>query len=91
MFAAAAGCSSAACLRNSDARTRLLQLQGTPNANGPYVTGPVVDGTIVPILPETAWTTGAYHHMPILGGTTKDELTFGLAIGESSRVRPRWR
>ena len=32
--------------------------------------------------PETAWTTGAYHHMPILGGTTRDELTFGLAINE---------
>jgi len=80
-FAAAAGCSSAACLRNLSAE-RILQLQGTPNANGPYVTGAIVDGTTVPMLPETAWTTGAYHHMPILGGTTKDELTFGLAIGE---------
>ena len=41
-----------------------------------------MDGTIVPIPPETAWSTGAYHHMPILGGTTKDELTSGLAITE---------
>ncbi len=80
-FAAAAGCSNAACLRNLTAE-RILQLQGTPNANGPYVTGPIVDGTIVPMPPETAWTTGAYHHMPILGGTTRDELTFGLAITE---------
>ncbi len=80
-FAAAAGCSNAACLRNLSAE-RILQLQGTPNANGPYVTGAIVDGTIVPMPPETAWTNGAYHHMPILGGTTKDELTFGLAIAE---------
>jgi para-nitrobenzyl esterase len=80
-FATAAGCSNAACLRNLTAE-RILQLQGTPNANGPYVTGPIVDGTIVPMPPETAWTTGAYHHMPILGGTTRDELTFGLAINE---------
>ncbi len=80
-FAAAAGCSNAACLRNLST-ARILQLQGTPNASGPYVTGPIVDGTIVPVFPETAWTTGAYHHMPILGGTTKDELTFGLAISE---------
>ena len=35
-----------------------------------------------PSQPETAWTTGAYHHMPILGGTTKDEGTFGLSITE---------
>jgi para-nitrobenzyl esterase len=80
-FAAAAGCSNAKCLRSLSAE-RILQLQGTPNANGPYVAGPVVDGTIVPVPPETAWTTGAYNHMPILGGTTKDELTFGLAITE---------
>jgi para-nitrobenzyl esterase len=83
-FAAAAGCSDAACLRNLSA-ARILQLQGTANANGPYVFGGgIVDGTIVPVLPETAWTTGAYHHMPILGGTTKDDGggNFGLSIAE---------
>ena len=37
-FAAAANCSSSACLRGLSAE-RILQLQGTPNANGPYVTG----------------------------------------------------
>src|SRR5262245_16694708 len=35
-FAAAAGCSDAACLRALSAE-RILQLQGTPNANGPFV------------------------------------------------------
>jgi para-nitrobenzyl esterase len=83
-FAAAAGCSNSACLRGLSA-ARILQLQGTPNANGPYVFGGgIVDGTIVPVLPETAWTTGAYQHMPILGGTTKDDGGggFGLGIAE---------
>ena len=80
-FAAAAGCSSASCLRNLSAK-RILQLQGTPNASTAFVAGPLVDGSIVPVPPETAWTTGAYNHMPILGGTTKDELTFSLAINE---------
>ena len=72
-FAAAAGCSDAACLR-SLSTARILQLSGTPNANGPYITGgAIVDGTIVPTLPETAWTTGAYNKMPVLGGSTKDD------------------
>jgi para-nitrobenzyl esterase len=83
-FATAAGCSDAACLRALSAE-RILQLQGTPNANGPFVFGgAIVDGTIVPVLPETAWTTGAYRHMPMLGGTTKDDGggNFGLGIAE---------
>ncbi len=72
-FAAAAGCSDAACLRNLSTE-RILQLSGTPNANGPYITSHfIVDGTIVRTLPETAWTTGAYNKTPILGGTTKDD------------------
>jgi para-nitrobenzyl esterase len=83
-FAAAAGCSDAACLRGLSTE-RILQLQGTANANGPFVFGgAIVDGTIVPVLPETAWTTGAYRHMPMLGGTTKDDGggNFGLSIAE---------
>jgi para-nitrobenzyl esterase len=81
-FAAAAGCTgSAACLRALTA-ARILQLQGTPNANGPYVTGPFVDGTIIPIQPETAWSTGNFHHMPIMGGAVKEESNFGESIRE---------
>lgn len=78
-FAAAADCSDAACLRSLSAE-RILQLQGTPNANGPYVTGPFVDGTIIPVQPEVAWSNGQYHHMPIMGGATKEESTFGESI-----------
>jgi para-nitrobenzyl esterase len=78
-FAAAAGCSNAACLRALSAE-RILQLQGTPNANGSFVfSGAIVDGTIVPVLPKTAWTTGAYQHMPMLGGTTKDDKLWAPA------------
>jgi para-nitrobenzyl esterase len=78
-FAAAAGCSDAKCLRELSA-ARILQLQGTPNANGAYVTGPFVDGTVIPVQPEVAWSNGQYNKMPIMGGATKEESTFGESI-----------
>lgn len=81
-FARAAGCSTAQELRNLSV-ARILQLQGTHNALGPYLSpNPIVDGTVVPVMPETAWSTGGYHHMPILGGTVKDEANFQLAAAE---------
>jgi para-nitrobenzyl esterase len=80
-FAAAAGCSSSACLRDLTA-ARILQLQGTPNANSPYVTGPFVDGTIIPIQPQVAWSSGQYNKMPIMGGAVKEESLFGESIRE---------
>lgn len=87
-FAAAAGCSNAACLRRLSA-ARVLQLEGAANASGPYIIGPFVDGTIIPIQPETAWTTGRYNHMPIMGGATEDEALFSLAITEYFSGRRR--
>lgn len=87
-FAAAAGCSTSACLRSLSA-ARILELQGTakgnlidPTIKLTYTVGPFVDGTIIPHQPETAWTTGQYNHMPTLGGSVKDEGNFGLAIAE---------
>ena len=86
-FAMAAGCGSgsdaatASCLRALSA-SRILQLQGTANANGPYVTGPMVDGSIVPVTPVTAWTTGRFNHMPIMGGNVQDEQNFFLGNTE---------
>src|SRR5262249_20881568 len=86
-FAVAAGCpgsgpSTAACLRNLSA-ARILQLAGTPNASGPYQgSGVFVDGTIIPVTPVTAWTTGHYNHVPIMGGSVKDEGNFGISITE---------
>jgi len=78
-FAEAAGCSDAKCLRELSS-ARILQLQGTPNANGPYVTGPFVDGTVIPLQAAVAWSTGQYHKMPIMGGATREESTFGESI-----------
>jgi len=85
-FAQAAGCpgdgaSAAACLRKMSVQ-KVLQLQGTANANGPYVTGPMVDGTVIPITPEQAWTTGRFNRMPVMGGNTRDERTFSSGITE---------
>ena len=86
-FAAAAGCGTdaspgtAECLRKLTT-AQILQLQGTPNANGPYVTGPMLDGTIMPITPVTAWTTGKFNKMPIMGGNVQDEANFGIGITE---------
>jgi para-nitrobenzyl esterase len=85
-FASAAGCpgsdaSAAACLRALSA-AQILQLQGTANANGPYVTGPVVDGSVIPITPITAWTTGQFNHMPVMGGNVQDEGNFGIGNTE---------
>jgi para-nitrobenzyl esterase len=86
-FGKAAGCGAGAdaatadCLRALSA-SRILQLQGTAGANGPYVTGPMVDGSLVPITPNTAWTTGKFNHMPIMAGNVQDEATFGIGITE---------
>jgi para-nitrobenzyl esterase len=85
-FADAAGCpgqdaQTAACLRELST-AEVLQLQGTANANGPYVTGPMVDGIIVPTTPITAWTTGQFNHMPIMGGNVQDEANFGIGNTE---------
>ena len=86
-FAAAAGCGTDAspgtadCLRKLTT-AQILQLQGTPNANGPYVTGPMLDGTIMPVTPVTAWKMGQFNKMPIMGGNVQDEANFGIGITE---------
>jgi para-nitrobenzyl esterase len=86
-FGMAAGCGSgadaatSACLRALSV-SRILQLQGTANGNGPYVTGPMVDGAIVPISPNAAWTAGRFNRMPIMAGNVQDEQTFGIGITE---------
>jgi para-nitrobenzyl esterase len=79
-------CSTSACLRSMSA-ARILQLQGTPNANAidptlnqTYIAGPMVDGTIIPVQAIVAWNTGAYNKMPILAGRVRDESTFGQSI-----------
>jgi para-nitrobenzyl esterase len=85
-FAAAAGCNgtgadAAACLRGLSAQ-EVLALQGTANANGPYVTGPMVDGTVIPLSPREAWSSGRFNRVPVMGGNVKDEANFGIGITE---------
>ena len=80
-FAAAAGCTDAACLRNLST-ARILQLEGTPNATSAYAQQVFPDGTIVPVQPGVAWKTGQFQHMPIMAGFVHDENNFGLSIAE---------
>lgn len=91
-FANAAGCpgsgaEAAACLRALTPQ-QVLGLQGTANANGPYVNGPMVDGTIIPLSPEQAWTSGNFNRVPVIGGNTKDEATFGIGITQYFSGKP---
>jgi para-nitrobenzyl esterase len=86
-FATAAGCGGdataavATCLRALTVQ-KILSLQGTAAANGPYVNGLMVDGTILPIPGDTAWTTGKFNHMPIMNGSVADEGAFSASINE---------
>ena len=86
-FAAAAGCGEeaggavATCLRALSVR-KILSLQGTAAANGPYVTGLLVDGKVLPIPGDTAWTSGKFNRMPIMNGGVSDEGAFSASIEE---------
>jgi para-nitrobenzyl esterase len=80
-FNIAANCSTAACLRGLSTE-RILQLQGTPNANSLLAQQVFPDGTIVPLQPGDAWSTGRFSHMPIMAGLVHDEGNFGLSITE---------
>ena len=90
-FSVAAGCGSgsdsatAACLRALPV-SQILALQGDPNQASPnpayFTTGLIVDGTVIPMLPTDAWTSGQFNHMPIMNGTTEDEGAFTAMINE---------
>jgi para-nitrobenzyl esterase len=86
-FAAAAGCgeevngAAAECLRRLSA-SKILSLQGTAAANGPFVNGLLVDGKVLPIPADTAWATGKFNHMPIMNGSVADEGAFNASIDE---------
>jgi len=86
-FAKAADCgvdaspATAACLRKLTT-AQILQLEGTPSAPRAFLTGAMLDGTIMPIRPIEAWSTGKFNKTPILSGTVQDEANFGIGIGE---------
>jgi para-nitrobenzyl esterase len=86
-FAKAAGCGSdaarqtATCLRALSVE-KILSLQGTAAANGPYVNGLMLDGTVLPISGDAAWSTGKFNRMPIMNGAVADEGAFAASIDE---------
>lgn len=87
-FVAAAGCDkakdAAACLRALPA-SRIAALAGTASANGPFITGPYVDGTVIPQQTIDAITTGAINKVPVMIGTTHDEGNFNIGIAQYFR------
>lgn len=93
-FAGAAGCGSksgaaqAQCLRALPA-SQVEALAGTASGASSYVIGAIVDGTVIPIQPVEAWTTGKFTHMPLINGNVEDEQNFTLAIQEYFSGPPR--
>ena len=86
-FATAAGCgkktgaAQAMCLRNLPA-AQVEALAGTASAASAYVLGPMLDGTVLPVQPGTAWASGQFTHVPLMNGNVQDEENFTLAISE---------
>jgi para-nitrobenzyl esterase len=93
-FAATAGCrhrsntAIAACLRKLPAR-RILSLSGTASANGPYITGPMIDGQVVPGSAIQAYQAGHFNHVPVMNGMVRDEGDFNIGISEYFSGPPR--
>jgi len=81
-FAAAAGCDSgdiAKCLRALPA-AKIEALAGTASETGPFITNPMVDGTVIPQQEIDLIRAGAFNKMPIMMGTTHDEGNFNAGI-----------
>jgi para-nitrobenzyl esterase len=79
-FAAAVGCIDAAqvlaCMR---AKTPVQVLLGFPNGQQEFAQtpripwGPIVDGVEIPAQPRTLYEDGAFNHVPLIIGSTRDE------------------
>jgi para-nitrobenzyl esterase len=81
-FAAAAGCTKgdiAKCLRALPA-AKIEALAGTASETGPFVTNPLVDGTVIPEQEIDLIRSGQFNKMPIMMGTTHDEGNFTNGI-----------
>lgn len=91
-FAAAAGCASkgetdsdiAKCLRALPA-ARIEALAGTASETGPFITNPMVDGTVIPEQEIDLIRSGKFNKMPIMMGTTHDEGNFAIGIDQYFR------
>jgi len=84
-FATAVGCGdqTAACLRS-------LSVQTIINRGSAYTgtANPMVDGAILPQPITDALTRGEFNHVPVINGTTRDELRWfvGLTEGATGHV-----
>jgi para-nitrobenzyl esterase len=93
-FAVAAGCgaapgeAAAQCLRALPA-SRIMALSGKPNANGPFITGFIADGKILPISEMGAYEKGRFNHVPVMNGIVHDEGNFNIGITEYFSGPPR--
>jgi para-nitrobenzyl esterase len=93
-FAAAAGCGTGApaavagCLRKLPAQ-KIFELSGTASANGPYITGPMIDGRIVPGSAIEAYKAGRFNPVPVMNGMVADEGNFNIGITEFFSGPPR--
>ena len=72
---------TAACLRKLSA-AQVLQLAGHTECQQCLHHRPDVGRHHLPITPVTAWTTGRFNHMPIMGGNVQDEQNFSIGIAE---------
>jgi para-nitrobenzyl esterase len=93
-FSVAAGCGSgtgsatAKCLRGLTS-AQVEALAGTESAQSQYIAGLMVDGDIITMQPQAAFTSGEYIHVPVMNGDTEDEANFFLAITEYFSGPPR--
>ena len=69
--------------------SQVMALAGTASATSQYIAVLMVDGTIIPTQPATAFTSGQYAHVPVMNGDTEDEQNFNLAITEYFSGPPR--
>jgi para-nitrobenzyl esterase len=65
-FAQALGCTDTACLRGKSAEEIL-------NTQGRFSWGPVTGGSVLPIRPTDAFTSGRYNRVPVINGANHDE------------------
>ena len=75
-FANQVGCTSQdlACLRGLSVATILQNQNPLPSA---FV--PRKDGEVLPLSPREAFATGAFHHVPVIEGSTHDEFSLFVA------------
>ena len=78
-FAAAAGCNdqSASCLRG-------LSVAQILNVQAPYLTGLIIDGSLLTQTFKSAFTSGEFNHVPFINGSNRDEWRWFVGLTEAA-------